>query len=454
MKIIVVGCGKIGTTIIESLVSEGHDVVAVDSNKSAVDEVGNIYDVMCLCGNGVDWETLSEAGVEKAELFVAVTGSDEFNMLSCYIARRMGAKHTVARIRNPEYNDRSLSYMRQMLDVSLPLNPELFTAHEAFNTLKLQSAVNIETFSQRNLEMVELIINDGCRLDGCSLMELKKRYRADYLICAVKRGSEVIIPGGNFVLRRGDKIGLVAAPNGISKIIKMLGFADRQAKSVIILGASMTAFYLAKLLAASGNSVKIIDKSEERCRIFAERIPEAVVICGDGAEQEVLLEEGLDKADAFVTLTGMDEENILISFFAASREVPKIITKVNRSELAEMAEKLGLNSVVSPRKIVSDILIRYARALENSLGSNVETLYKLMDSEVEALEFNVSEDFEGRGIPLKDMKFKPNLLIAGIIRKRKPFIPTGDDVILSGDKVVVVASGQKFIDLSDILGQR
>ena len=451
MKIIIVGCGKIGTTIIESLVSEGHDVVAVDANKAAVEEIGNIYDVMCLCGNGVDCETLEEAGVEKAELFVAVTGSDEFNMLSCYIARRMGARHTVARIRNPEYNDKSLVFMRQTLDISLPLNPEQFTAQEIFNTLKLQSAVNIETFSQRNLVMVELIINDDCRLDGYSLMELKKKYNAEYLICAVKRGSEVIIPGGNFVLRKGDKIGLVAAPNGVSKIVKMLGFADKRAKSIIILGASMTAFYLAKRLIASGNSVKIIDKNEDRCRVFAETLPDAVIIHGDGAEQEVLLEEGLDKADAFVTLTGMDEENILISFFAVSHDVPKVITKVNRSELAEMADRLGLNSVVSPKKIVSDIVIRYARALENSMGSNVETLYKLMDSEVEALEFHVSEDFEGRGIPLKNMKFKPNLLIAGIIRKRRPFIPTGDDVILAGDKVVVVASGQKFIDLSDIL---
>ncbi|MBR6771887.1 MAG: Trk system potassium transporter TrkA [Clostridia bacterium] len=451
MKIIIVGCGKIGITIIESLVSEGHDVVAVDANKSAVEEVGNIYDVMCLCGNGVDCETLSEAGVEKAELFVAVTGSDEFNMLSCYIARRMGARHTVARIRNPEYNDKSLVFMRQTLDISMPLNPELFTAQEIYNTLKLQSAVNIETFSQRNLEMVELIINEDCRLDGFSLMELKKRYKAEYLICAVKRENEVFIPGGNFILRKGDKIGLVAAPNGISKIVKMLGFTDKRAKNIIILGASMTAFYLAKRLIAGGNSVKIIDKNEERCRIFAEALSDAVVICGDGAEQEVLLEEGLDKADAFVTLTGMDEENILISIFAVAHDVPKVITKVNRGELAEMAGKLGLTSIVSPKKIVSDIVIRYARALENSMGSNVETLYKLMDSEVEALEFHVSEDFEGRGIPLKDMKFKPNLLIAGIIRKRKPFIPTGDDVILAGDKVVVVASGQKFIDLSDIL---
>lgn len=451
MRIIIVGCGKIGTTIISSLVSEGHDVVAVDSNRDAVDNVGNIYDVMCLCGNGVDCETLSEAEVEKAELFVAVTGSDEFNMLSCYIARSMGAKHTVARIRNPEYNDKSLGFMRQQLEISVALNPELFTAQEIFNTLKLQAAVNIETFSRRNLEMVDLILDRDSRIDGLSLSELRKKYRANYLIAAVRRENEVIIPGGSFVLRRGDKIGLVAAPSEVQKLLKMLGFEQKQARSVIILGASMTAFYLAKMLIASGNAVKIIDKDEERCREFADSLPEAVVIHGDGAEQELLIEEGIASADAFVTLTGIDEENILISFFAASQKVPKIITKVNRSELAAMAEKLGLTSIVSPKKIVSDILTRYARALKNSLGSNVETLYKLMDSSVEALEFNVSDDFVGLNIPLKDMKFKPNLIIAGIIRRRKPIIPSGDDRILPGDKVVVVAAGQKFIDLSDIL---
>ncbi len=451
MKIIIVGCGKIGNTIIESLVGEGHDVVAIDESKTAADEVGNIYDVMSLCGNGVDWETLQEAGVEKAELFVAVTGSDEFNMLSCYIAGRMGARHTVARIRNPEYNDRSLGYMKQLLDLSMPLNPEMFTAQEIFNTLKFQAAVNIESFSRRQLEMVELIIDDECRLDGYSLMELRKKYKANYLICAVKREGEVIIPGGNFVLHKGDKIGLVAAPTEVAKLMKMLGFAGKQARSVIILGATMTAFYLARLLLAAGNSVKIIDKDEARCREFAESLPDAVIIHGDGAEQELLMEEGIANADAFVTLTGIDEENILISFFAVSQKVPKVITKVNRGELAEMAGKLGLKSVVSPKKIVSEILTRYARALNNSLGSNVETLYKLMDSSVEALEFNVSEDFVGRGTPIKDMKFKPNLLIAGIIRGRKSIIPSGNDVILAGDKVVVVAAGQRFVDLSDIL---
>ncbi len=451
MKIIIVGCGKIGTSVIESLVSEGHDIVAVDQDAETLHALGNIYDVMCVCGNGVDCETLEEAGVDRAELFVSVTGSDEMNMLSCFIARRMGARHTIARIRNPEYNDKSLNTMKQYLDISVAINPELFTAQDIFNSLRLQSAVNIETFSGRNLEMIELIVDPETKLDGMSLHELKRRYKGDYLICAVRREDEVHIPGGSFVLRNGDMIGLVVPPSEAQRLMKMLGFVQHQARNVMILGASRTAYYLAKMLIASGNDVKIIEKDEERCRQISDELPEAVVIHGDGAEQELLFEEGLGSADAFVALTGIDEENILISFFAKSRKVPKVITKVNRGELADMAVRLGIPSVVSPKKSVSEILTRYARALKNSLGSNVETLYKLMDSSVEALEFRVSEDFIGLRIPLKAMKFKPDLIIAGIIRRRRPMIPSGEDVILPGDKVVVVAAGQKLVDLSDIL---
>ncbi|MBQ5972921.1 MAG: Trk system potassium transporter TrkA, partial [Oscillospiraceae bacterium] len=307
MKIIIVGCGKIGTSVIESLVSEGHDIVAVDQDAETLHALGNIYDVMCVCGNGVDCETLEEAGVDRAELFVSVTGSDEMNMLSCFIARRMGARHTIARIRNPEYNDKSLNTMKQYLDISVAINPELFTAQDIFNSLRLQSAVNIETFSGRNLEMIELIVDPETKLDGMSLHELKRRYKGDYLICAVRREDEVHIPGGSFVLRNGDMIGLVVPPSEAQRLMKMLGFVQHQARNVMILGASRTAYYLAKMLIASGNDVKIIEKDEERCRQISDELPEAVVIHGDGAEQELLFEEGLGSADAFVALTGIDE---------------------------------------------------------------------------------------------------------------------------------------------------
>lgn len=451
MKIIVVGCGKIGTSILASLTGEGNEVVAIDNVTSVIEEVGNIYDVMCVCGNGTDCETLEEAGVSKAELFVAVTGSDEFNMLSCFIAQRMGAKHTIARIRNPEYNDKSLGFLRQELGLTVSVNPEWMAAKELYNILKLPAAVNIENFSHGNLDMVVIRLKPDSVLDGVNLIELRKMVDAKMLVCAVQRGNEVYIPDGNFVLKGGDKIGVTASLGEIQKFIKILSFATKPAKSVMILGASRISFYLAKKLIASGNSVKIIDKDPVICRNFAEELPEAVIICGDGAEQELLLEEGLQSVDAFVALTGIDELNILISIFAQSKNVPKVIAKVNRLELAEMAENLGLDSIISPKRLVSDVLARYARALQNSVGSSLETLYKLMDGSVEALEFKVSSDFKGTNIPLKELSLKPNILIAGIIRGRKANIPNGNDIILPGDKVVVIASGQKVMDLSDIL---
>lgn len=451
MKIIVVGCGKIGTTIVESLLKEEHELVVIDNDPAVIEEITNIYDVMAVCGNGADSDTLSEADVEKAELFVAATDSDELNMLSCYIARCMGAKHTISRIRNPEYNDRSLGFMKQHLELSMSINPELMAAQEFFNILKLPSALKIETFGRRNFEMVELIIKEESPLNGISLMELRKKYNAHFLIGVVQRDNDVYIPDGAFELKSGDKIGIVATPSEMQRLLKMIKSLKKQARNVILLGASRTAYYLAKMLIGSGNTVKVIERDRRRCTEFCEALPEAVVIQGDGAVQELLLEEGIRSTDAFVALTGMDEENILISFYAMSQNVPKVISKVNRDELSTMAEKLGLDCIVSPQKIISDVLVRYARALRNSIGSKVEALYNMMDGQVEALEFNVLSDFPWLGTSLKDMKLKPNVLIAGIIRGRKAMIPSGNDVILADDKIIVIAAKQHLRDLSDIM---
>ncbi len=451
MRIIIVGCGKIGNTIVASLVSEGHDVVVIDDDPKMIADATNTYDVMGVCGNGADCDTLAEAEVEKAELFVSVTGSDELNMLSCFIASRMGAKHTIARIRNPEYNDSSLGFLCQQLGLSLSINPEMLAAQELYNILKFPSAVNVETFSGRSFEIVELRLKEDSPLVGMKLMELRKKYQAKFLICAVQRGEQVYIPDGNFELQSGDKIGLTAAPTEIQKLLKMLGILRKQARNIMILGAGRVTYYLAKKLTANGIDVKIIEKDRERCEEFCSNLPGAVVICGDGAEPELLLEEGLASTDAFVALTGMDEENILLSCFANAQHVPKVISKVNRNELSSMAEKLGLDSMVSPQKMVSDVLTRYARALQNSLGSNVETLYKIMDGKAEALEFNVQPDFAFVELPLKDMKLKSNILVAGIIRGRKTIIPAGNDVIRAGDKVIVLSTEHRLHDLSDII---
>ncbi len=451
MKIVVAGCGKIGTTVIGSLVAEGHDVTAIDADNRILDDLTNIYDIMVICGNCADSDVLTEVSIEEAELFVALTGSDELNMLSCFIAKRMGATNTIARIRNPEYNDDSLVFLRKELDLSMAINPDRLTAIELYNILKLPSAVKTENFSRRYFQMIELIVRSDSVLDNVRLSELRVKYGAKVLVCAVQRGDEVYIPDGSFVLKAGDKIGLSAAHGDIHKLLKSLGLLQKQAKHVMILGGSKSAFYLAQMLINSGVSVKIIEKSKERCAELSEKLPKAMIIQGDGAQQELLIEEGLRSVDAFVSLTGMDEENILISIYAAANNVPKVISKVNRPELSTMASRLGLECIVSPRNLTADIFVRYARALENSMGSNVETLYKIMDGKAEALEFRAHPDAKLTDIQLKDLKLKKNILIAGILRDRKTIIPGGDDVILSDDRVIVVSCEHKLNDLDDIL---
>lgn len=451
MKIVVVGCGKIGTALIESLVEEEHDIVAIDTNRRVLEEINNIYDVMCVCGNGADSDTLEEANAGKADLFIAVTNSDELNMLSCFFAKKMGAENTVARIRKTDYNDNSLDFMKQTLSLSMPINPEYRAAKELYNILKMPSAVKIEAFSSGNFEMVELKLKADSVLDKMTLSEMRGKFKAKFLICAVQREGKVIIPSGNFALHGGDKIGLTASQTEILKLLRELNLMQKQAKNVIILGGSRIAFYLATRLLAAGNNVKIIEQDMEKCEAISELLPGVSVIHADGTQQEVLEEEGITRTDAFVALTGIDEENILISYYAQKKGVPKVIAKVNRDELAEIADNMGLDCVISPKRIIADVLTQYARALQNSLGSKVETLYKLMDSNVEALEFAVSSDFVGIQTPLKDMSLKPHILIAGIIRGKKTIIPAGDDVILPGDKVIIIAEQKGLRDLSDIL---
>lgn len=451
MKIIIVGCGKIGRTIVSSLTAEGHDVLVMDKNPTVLNETTDIYDVMGVCGNAVDCDTLTEANVQNADIVVATTDSDEMNMLACFLSRKLGAKHSVARIRNPEYNDQSLGFLRQQLNLSLSLNPELLVAEEISNILQLPAAVKIERFSRRNIEMVEIILPQDSKLEGLNLIKMREKYRANYLICTVQRNNTVYIPDGHFELKAGDRIGLVAAQGETKKLLDMLGLLRKQAKSVMILGGGKPSYYLAKKLINLGVDVKIIEKRLDRCEFLATELPDAVIIHGDGAQQELLLEEGISSMDAFVSLTGMDEENIMLSIFASMQNVPKVIAKINRDELLTMAERLGVETIVSPSQLTTNIIVRYARAVKNSKGSNVEVLYKLLDGKAEALEFNVKSDSKVIGIPFKDIKLQANTIIAGITRGRKTIIPSGNDMIIAGDRVVVVAANQCLHDLDDIL---
>lgn len=451
MKIIVVGCGKIGTHIIATLVHEGHDVVAVDQNAAVIDSITNIYDVMGVCGGGADCEVLREAGVDKAELFISVAGSDELNMLSCFMAKKMGAAHTIARIRNRQYNDKSLNFMRENLGLAIAINPELLAAHDIFNVLKLPAAVKIESFSRRHFEMMEMVFRPEESFDTLRVADIRNKYVANFIICAVQRDGKTYIPDGNFELRRGDKLAVAAAHNEMQKMLKEMGILRKKAKRIMILGGSRTAYYLGRMLTDVGNSVKIIEKKESVCDELSEALPKAVVVHGDGASQELLLEEGLHQMDAFVSLTGMDEENILMSIFASSHDISKVISKINSEELSSIAEKLGLDCIVSPKKSITDVIVRYARALNDTMGSNIETLYTFMDGSIEALEFSVKQDSKLVGIPIHSLNIKRGILIAGIIRNRKAMIPTGNDVFIPGDRVIVIATDIHLKDLSDIV---
>ena len=451
MKIIIVGCGKIGKSMISSLTSEGHNLTIVDNNMQTLNETADAFDVMGVCGNAVDSDTLIEAGVTDADLIVALTASDEVNMLTCHIAKNLGVKHSVARIRNPEYNDDSLTFLRQHLNISISINPEYLVAEEINNILQLPAAVKVERFSRRNIEMVEIKLPKGSSLDGINLIKMREKYRANYLICTVQRNNEVFIPDGRFELREGDKIGIVAEHGETKKLLDMLGLLRRQAKSVMILGGSKPSYYLAKKLVSLGVDVKIIEKKLQTCEFLASEIPEAVIIHGDGAQQELLLEEGIANMDAFISLTGMDEQNIMLSIFASMQNVPKAVAKINRDELLTMAEKLGVETIISPSHLSTNIIVQYARALKNTKGSNVETLYKLLDGKAEALEFKVASGSRVIGIPFRQIKLKPNILIAGITRDTQIIIPSGNDMILEGDRVIVIAAEQRLNDLDDIL---
>ena len=454
MKITVIGCGKIGCAVIDSLLAEGHEIVAVDNDPDVLSDITNVYDVITVCGSATDSDTLTEAEVDKSELVIAVTGEDEINMLSCFIAKRLGASQTIARIRNPEYNDKSLGFLKKELALSMTINPESLVAKEMFNVLKLPGAVKVETFSRGNFEMIELKLKENSPLDNINLMELKKKHPDNYLVCAVERGGELFIPDGNFVLKSGDKIGLTASSVEIQRLLKKLGLMQKQARNVMILGATRTSYYLSKLLLAGGNTVRLIDADAARCKDFSKLLPGAVIINGDPARQELLLEEGIGSVDALVALTGMDEENILLSYFAIMQNVPKVIAKINRTEFLPTAARLGIETIASPIRSVADVTVRYARALENSLGSKVETLYKLMNGNAEALEFEVTADSKIIKIPFRNLPTRKNVLIAGIIRGRKTIIPSGDDMIMPGDRIVIISGGGRLNDLSDIVDRQ
>ena len=450
MKIIVVGCGKVGAAIIAQLSQEGHDISVIDVDSGVVTDISNNYDVLGLVGNGASHAVQMEAGIETADLLIAATDSDELNLLCCLIAKKAGGCSTIARVRNPVYNG-EIGFIKEELGLSLTVNPEMAAATEAARVLRFPSAVQIETFAKGRVEIVKVRIPEGSVLDNCPLAQIHKRTGTDVLICTVERGGQVEIPNGAFVLKAGDVISIVASRQNTRDFVSRIGLKSRRVRDCIIIGGGKIAFYLAQQLIESGIRVKIIEKDRDRCEELCAALPKAVIINADAANQHILMEEGVRECESFVTLTGMDEENLFLSLFAQECSKAKVITKVDRLDFDEIIKRLDLGTLVHPKNITADNIIRYVRAMQNSIGSNVESLYKIIENKVEALEFKIQPDSPVVGIPLSQLKVKPGVLIACITKDGKTAIPNGNSVIKEGDSVVVVTSHLGFGDIRDIL---
>ena len=450
MQIIIVGCGNVGATLTEQLSKEGHNITVIDVDGQRVEAVANQFDVMGVAGNGASFSVQNEAGIAEADLMIAVTTSDELNMLSCLIARKAGGCSTIARIRNPIYN-KEIAFIKKELGLSMVINPEYAAACEIARLLKFPSAIKVDTFAKGRVELLKCKINEGSVLHGRPLTYLSSGLHCEVLICTVQRGDEVFIPDGNFVLQEKDVISVVASSRKANDFFKKIGMATNRIKTCMIIGGGETTYYLAKQLLSMGIGIKIIEQNKERCNELSELLPQAMVIHGDGTERNLLQEEGLPKVHSFVSWTSMDEENIMLSLYAKSISNAKTITKVHRIDYDKIIDSLDLGSVLYPKNITADYILQYVRAMQNAIGSNVETLYQLIEGKVEALEFRVNEQSRLVGVPLKELQLKDNLLIACINRKGVVITPGGQDSIQIGDTVVVVTTNQGFNDLKDIL---
>lgn len=453
MRIVVVGLGKVGRALTAQLAGEGHDLVVIDQNGELIDNIVNIYDVRGVTGNGGCYGVQKEAFEEGADLLIATTSSDEINILSCLVAKKIGTQHTIARIRNPEYA-KQLRFMRGELGLSMVINPEQATAREIARVLRFPSAIKREQFCRQRFELVEYRIGQDNPLVGISLVDLYHNIRVKILICAVARGQETIIPSGSFELRAGDKIYLTASPQELETFFRKLNLYKERANNIMIVGAGRMTYYLVRELQEAQRRMTVIDNNIRRCQDMSEKFPGVLVIHGDGADSDLLREERIDEMDAFVALTGMDETNIILAMYASQFNSCKVVAKINRASFADLASANNLvDSVVSTAAVTSEAIARYVRAMQNSIDSdNIKTLHRLVSGRVEALEFNVRAGLPFIGKPLKDLRFRDGLLVAGIVRPNgQTVIPSGEDVLSEGDDVVVVTTDTTLRALRDIV---
>ncbi|MDO4491563.1 MAG: Trk system potassium transporter TrkA [Lachnospiraceae bacterium] len=450
MQIIVVGCGKVGKEIVKQLAAEGHNVTVVDKNSELVKSVSNEFDVMGVIGNGTSYMTLSSADLEHTDVLIAVTPNDEVNLLCCVVAKKSANCHTIARIRNHVYSTER-SFIQRELGLSMIINPEMTAAREISRRLSFPSAIEIDTFAKGRVELLKFEVAENSPLVGVELKQLSQKISGNFLVCVAERGEEIIIPDGNFMPQAGDILGIITDPADAMAFFKRIKVKTNSVKNTMIVGGGQLTYYLADLLLKSGGKVKIIERDMERCEELSELLDRATIICGDGTDVNLLDEEHLDQMDGLVTCTGMDEQNLVLSLYAQDKVRTKIVTKMSHVQYDEVVNRMHIGSVINPKKLAAVHILRYVRAMGNTIGSKIETMYRLIDGKVEALEFIVSADSKVKGIKLMDMKFKKNVLIAAIARQGKLIVPGGQDEFKTGDSVVVVTKNLGCRDFSELL---
>ncbi len=449
MNIVIVGDGKVGATLAEQLSYEDHNVVVIDRNPKVIEQLVNTYDVMGICGNGASYDVQIEAGVNEARLFIAATSSDELNILCCLMAKKIGAHHTIARVRNPDYL-KQLSFIKEELGLSMIVNPEFDAANEIAKVLRYPSAINIESFAKGHVDLAEIKLSGDCPLCNKQIMDIFSSYKTKVLICAVQRGNEVFIPRGDFILQSGDKIHITATRTALISFMKEAKIYKHRTKNIMIIGGGKMGYYLARQLSETGGyNIKILEIDEERCEHLCTTLPNVDIINADGTDRNTLHEQGIENLDAFVALTTIDEENIITSMYAASLGIQKTVAKVNRVS-GKVLESIGMDSAFSSKAIAANRILGYVRALENSGESSVQTLYKLVGDRVEALEFIISDDFKKTGIPLKNLSLQDDTLIGAIIRKGEVIFPGGNDTIEISDNVIIVSKKKNVRKISEI----
>lgn len=454
LKIIIVGCGKVGQTLVAQLIKEGHDITLIDTSPQMIQELTNLYDVMGIVGNGASYSVQMEAGIEDTDLIIAVTDSDELNLLCCTVAKRVGNCSAIARVRTPDYSQEA-GYLRDQLGLAMIINPELEAAREAARILYLPTALEVSTFAHGQAEMIKIKVPDGNQLDGMTIVDLGKalgkNIAGNVLINAVERDRDIHIPSGNFRIQKGDLISFVASRSIAKTFLEKIGFKTNAVKNTMIIGGGKSAYYLASLLLNMGISVKIIERDPKRCEELSILLPKAIIINGDGTNEELLKEEGIEYAESFVPLTGIDEENIMLTLHVKNVSQAKVITKINRITFNDVVDGLDLGSVIYPKFIASEAIIAYVRAKKDSMNSNIETLYHMFESRVEAIEFLVENESKVTNIPLMNLNLKKGLLISFINRNGKIIIPNGQDSIKVGDTVMIVTTHTGFNTIQDIL---